>query len=1145
MQLEKILSVIQKNKKYSELVSRIEEGGGAAISVGSAARPYLIAALFKSVGKPILVITPNTEKARRLVEDLKAYSIEAGLFPEVETMPYDSLSPSAESVGRRLSILDEMISGLTKVWVTPMQPAMRIIAPANAGLHHPLRLKVGDEADLYDLAEVLTKMGYIRTPLVEGHGQFSMRGDIIDIFASNAPSPVRIEFFGDEVESIRAFSVSSQRSTSNLKEVKIYGCRQVLLDENTAQRAAGQIKGEYPDYLEEEIGKIKDRQYFEGIDKYLPFFYEDAATILDYVPKDAFLVIDEPEEATQLGRQHVLQQQSYIEHLVQHKAIIKPPRPYFKKPEEIINSSAKIELSSIGKNGSPARGTASFAVSPIQPIAGKIEQLKDVIKDYMKLGLKVIITLPDENQLARMAGILTKDNIAYSTRDRVGKKEVSLMVGDLSGGFSSTDVGLAIISSADIFGRRVAQRKIQPKAKGRAITDIADLKIGDYVVHSTHGIAVYAGLQRREVAGVVRDYAVLEYAGGDRLFVPTDQLDRITKFIGAAGEVPTISRLGGSEWLKAKKKARASAKKVAYDLLSLYAERSNTRGFAFTPDSPWQKELEDSFVYEETPDQLTAVEDIKQDMEIPKPMDRLICGDVGYGKTEVAVRAAFKAIVDGKQVMVLVPTTILAQQHFATFSERFSTFPVTVEMVSRFRSRAGQQDIIERFNEGKIDILIGTHRLLQSDVKPFDLGLVVIDEEQRFGVNDKEKLRSFKKSVDVLTLSATPIPRTLQISLAGIRDMSVIETPPEDRHPIITHVGRYNEEMMVQAIRRELGRGGQVYFVHNRVGTITRIANRIQELIPEARVAIAHGQMGEHQLEKVMLAFLDRKYDVLVCTTIIESGIDIPTVNTLIVDRAEMLGLAQLYQLRGRVGRSDRRAYAYFFFSPQKLLTVQAFERLKTINDFTDLGSGMKIALRDLEIRGAGNLLGAEQHGHMSAVGFELYCQMLREAIDEFEGKPAVKPVEIKIDLPVNAYLPESYISEESLRIEAYKRIIMARSIQDTEEISLELKDRYGEYPDPVIKLLGIAKIRLLAKELGITEIVYQSGRVKISPVQLGKQQELILNTSYNNLIFKSERHYLLITRAESDKIVDFMLTLFDDIISALTTGVMISQKAR
>lgn len=1145
MQLEKTLSVIQKNKKYSELVSRIEEGGGAAVSVGSAARPYLLAALFKSVGKPILVITSNTEKARRLVEDLKAYSIEVGLFLEVETMPYDSLSPSAESVGRRLSILDEMISGLTKVWVTPMQSAMRIIAPATAGLHRPLRLKVGDEADLYDLAEVLTKMGYIRTPLVEGHGQFSMRGDIIDIFASNAPSPVRVEFFGDEVESIRTFSVSSQRSTSNLKEVKIYGCRQVSPNEEIAQRAIAQINSDYPDYLEEEIGRIKDRQYFEGIDKYLPFFYEDAASVLDYLHKDALLVIDEPEETAQLAKQHIAQQESYIEHLVEHRAVIKPPHPYFKNPEEIIGGRAKIEFSSIGGNGSTLAGVASFVASAVQPLSRKIEQLQDVVKDYMKLGLKVVIALPDENQLTRMADTLAKIGIAYTTEARMAKKEVSLVVGDLSSGFISTDVGLAIISSADIFGRRVAHRKIQPKTKGRAITDIADLKIGDYVVHSTHGIAVYAGLQRREVAGIIRDYAVLEYAGGDRLFVPTDQLDRITKFIGSAGEAPAISRLGGSEWLKAKKKAKASAKKVAYDLLSLYAERSNARGFAFAPDSPWQKELEDSFVYEETPDQLTAVEDVKQDMEITKPMDRLICGDVGYGKTEIAVRAAFKAIVDGKQVMVLAPTTILAQQHFATFSERFLTFPVTVEMVSRFRSRAGQRDIIERFNEGKIDILIGTHRLLQSDVKPFDLGLVVIDEEQRFGVNDKEKLRSFKKSVDVLTLSATPIPRTLQISLAGIRDMSVIETPPEDRHPTITHVGRYDEEMMVQAIRRELGRSGQIYFVHNRVGTITRVANRIQELIPEARVAIAHGQMSEHQLEKVMLAFLDRKYDVLVCTTIIESGIDIPSVNTLIVDRAEMLGLAQLYQLRGRVGRSDRRAYAYFFFSPQKLLTMQAFERLKTINDFADLGSGMKIALRDLEIRGAGNLLGAEQHGHMSAVGFELYCQMLREAIDEFEGKPVVEPVEIKIDLPVNAYLPESYIPEENLRIEAYKRIIMARSIQDAEEISLELKDRYGEYPDPVRELLGIAKIRLLAKELGVTEVVYQSGRVKISPVQLSKQQEMVLGYSYNNLIFKSGRRYLLITRAESDKIVDFTFTLFNDIMSALTTGVMIGQKAR
>ncbi len=1115
-----------------------------AVSIGSAARPYFLAALFKSVGKPILVIAPNTEKAGRLVEDLKAFSVEAKLFPEVETMPYDSLSPSPESVGRRLSILDEMTSGLTRIWVAPITLVMRNIAPASAGLHLPISLKVDDEADLYDFAERLIKIGYIRTPLVEGHGQFSMRGDIIDIFASNLASPMRVEFFGDEIESIRSFSVSSQRSISNLEGVKIYGCRQILLDEETAQKTIVRIGGNYPDHLEEEIGKLKDRQYFEGVDKYLPFFYEDATTVLDYLSKDALLVVDEPEETAQLAEQHILQQQSYIDHLVEHKAIINPPRPYFKNPKEITAGRVRIELFSIGKNKS-ANNETSLAVLPVRTIAGKIEQLKDMIEGYTKLGLKVFIALPDESQVARMANILSKNGIAYSTQDRASKKEVSLMVGNLSGGFSSTDIGLAIVSSTDIFGRRVIQRKVKFKTKGQAISDVADLRIGDYVVHSAHGIAVYAGLQKREVADIIRDYAVLEYAGGDRLFVPTDQLDRITKYIGAAGEVPTVSRLGGSEWLKAKKKAKASAKKVAYNLLSLYAERSNAKGFAFTPDSPWQKELEDSFAYDETPDQLTAMEDVKQDMEAPKPMDRLVCGDVGYGKTEVAVRAAFKAIVDGKQVIVLVPTTILAQQHFATFSERLLTFPVTVEMVSRFKSRAEQQDIIERFNNGKVDILIGTHRLLRPDIKPFDLGLLVIDEEQRFGVNDKEKLRNFKKSVDVLTLSATPIPRTLQISLAGIRDMSIIETPPEDRHPIVTHVGRYDGEMMVQAIRRELGRGGQVYFVHNRVETIARVAKRIRELVPEAHVAIAHGQMSEHQLEKVMLKFLNKEYNVLICTTIIESGIDIPSANTLIVDRAEMLGLAQLYQLRGRVGRSDQRAYAYFFFSPQKFLTMPAFERLKTINEFTELGSGMKIALRDLEIRGAGNLLGAEQHGHMSAIGFELYVQMLREAIDEFEGNPTVGPVEIKIDLPVSAYLPKSYIAEESLRIEAYKRIITARSIQDVEEISFELEDRYGKYPNPVEKILGIAKIRLLAKELGLTEVVYRGGRVKISPFQLSKQQELVLGKSYNNLIFKSERHYLLITRMEPDKIVDFVFALFNDIISALTTGVMIGRKAR
>lgn len=1142
-QLHEILHLIQKNTAYARLLELIAADGTAVASVGTSARTYVLSALHADVRKPTLVITANSERARLLFADLKAYSVDAGLFLDVETMPYDSLSPSPASVGRRLAALDTMASGEASIWVTSVQAATRVMAPRSAQLHRPLILKIGDEIDLHDLAARLGAMGYVRAPLVESQGQFSLRGGIIDIFPTNAGAPVRVEFFGDEVDSIRSFNVASQRSVEKLKGINIYGCRQVALTEDNVAKALAQLTGPYPEWLEEEVGKLKDMHYFEGIDKYLPFLYGKAATVMDYLSPDALVIVDEPEETLQAAQQHLSQQVSYIDHLAEHRSIIKPPYPYFRKPKEIL-SRTRLELTSLGE----AKSTLAIKASPVQPLAGRVEQLSDRINDYLGLGLTVILALHDRGQLDKMAQILGNSKIPYTSGagESVGDaKTVLLVTGDISGGFTSPDLGLALISYTDIFGRKAIQQKSIAQSKGRAIADIADLKAGDYVVHSTHGIAVYGGLQRREVAGIVRDYALLEYAGTDRLFVPIEQLDRITKYIGVAGEAPIVSRLGGSEWLKAKKKAKASVKKVAYDLLSLYAERSKARGTAFTPDSPWQQELEDAFAYQETPDQLTAIDDVKKDMEDVKPMDRLICGDVGYGKTEVAVRAAFKAIVDGKQVMVLVPTTILAQQHYTTFNERLSQFPVTVEMISRFKSPAQQKDIITRFNKGKVDVLIGTHRLFSQDVKPFDLGLVVIDEEQRFGVNHKEKLRNFKKSVDVLTLSATPIPRTLQMSIAGVRDMSVIETPPEHRQPIITHVGRYDQEMVVQAVRRELGRGGQIYYVHNRVDTIDRVAARLHALIPEARVAVAHGQMSEHQLEKIMLAFLAKKYDVLVCTTIIESGIDIPSVNTLIVDMAEILGLAQLYQLRGRVGRSDQRAYAYFFFSPQRILTLQAFERLKTISDFTELGSGMKIALRDLEIRGAGDLLGAEQHGHMSAIGFELYCQMLREAIEQFEGKPVFEPVEIRIDLPVNAYLPDTYIAEESLRIETYKRIIMARDIDDVRQASFELKDRFGTPPQAVNTLLDIAKLRLLARHLGITEITYQNGRIRISSLRLTKQQEMVLANQYDNVAFHSQRNYLVVTKLVQDQIIAFLLALFDDIIIVLTTEVMKSQKAR
>jgi transcription-repair coupling factor (superfamily II helicase) len=1120
------------------VIEDIRAGEQTVMTVGTAARPYVVAVLYAALNRPIFIITPNAERARRTVANARAFGTPAELFPDVETMPYDSLSPSAAAIGRRFAVLESIEAGTPGVWVAPVQAALRTIPPAYEGVHRSRSLRAGDEIDFYKLADVLVAMGYVRVPLVEDNGQFSLRGGIIDIFPSHMDEPVRVELFGDEIDSIRPFSASTQRSNGGLKEVKLYGCRQVALTDITVARASKTLPEDVPEWLADEIGRIKDKQHFEGIDKYLPFFYEASETVTDYIPRKAIIIIDEPEEAFQHAGHYLEQQLAYIDHLVEHGAMVKPVRSYFADPSD-VRARVAVELTSIGSDSD--RFVCKAA--PIQHTSGA--KLTELLAGYLGRGMTTVVSCVDDGQCNKLAQSLARENVDFSRDFKPGAKRVSLLTGNLQSGFESSDLNLAVIAIADIYRHASVSTKRKPAEKGTAISSIAELAIGDYVVHSAHGIAVYAGLQRREVAGVIRDYALLEYAGSDRLFVPTDQLDRITKYIGAAGETPPVSRLGSADWLKAKKKAKASVKKVAYDLLSLYATRAQVKGTAFSPDTPWQQELEDSFIYDETPDQLMAIEDVKSDMETDRPMDRLICGDVGYGKTEVAVRAAFKAIADGKQVMVLVPTTILAQQHYSTFSERLSAFPVSVEMVSRFKTAAQQKDIITRFNEGKVDVLIGTHRLLSSDVKPLDLGLIIIDEEQRFGVNDKEKLRAYKQSVDVLALSATPIPRTLQMSLAGVRDMSTIETPPEGRTPIVTHVGQYDEDMLIAAIRRELGRGGQVYYVHNRVESIDRVARRVNELIPDARVGVAHGQMSEHQLEKVMMTFLKREYDVLVCTTIIESGIDIPSVNTLIVDHAEILGLAQLYQLRGRVGRTKERAYAYFFYSPQRVLTMQAFERLKTISDFTALGSGIKIALRDLEIRGAGSLLGAEQHGHMSSVGFELYCQMLKEAIDEFEGKPVVDPTEIKIDIPVSAYVPDAYITEESLRIEAYKKVILANDMSDIEQIGIELSDRYGARPEPTERLLDIAKLRVLCKQSGISEITYQNKKLRIAPIAFARRQEVTLKSKYHTVSINTQRQYLSATLQEPAHIIPFLFRLFDDIMRALTTEVMVSQKAR
>jgi transcription-repair coupling factor (superfamily II helicase) len=1173
------LRIIENEPRFKKLLKNIDDGN-QSIVVGAAARAFMVAALIKSRVRPFFIVAPSFDRARRIAVDLRAFGVEAELLPDIETMPYDSLSPGAHSVGKRFMLLDEMQSGLEKVWVTPVQSILRILPSPVEGLHKSLRLEVGDEIDLHTFAEKLVDYGYARNTLVDDHGQFSLRGGIIDIFPSNSDYPVRIEFFGDEVESIRSFNVSSQRSTAKLKKVSIYRCRQLHLSADRVSKIDGILSdlavyghiSEQSELLENEVSKLKDLHYFEGVDKFMPFIYEDGATVIDYLPRKTVMIFDEPEEISQLADSYYAQQEQYVGHLVEHKAILKPPRPYYAEPgilndkrfhhlnlisigESVFSGETDVEKTDAIKADTATTGAKKgltkkedrmeFKAAPVPSMAGKISELPDILKGIGKKGLIAVLTLSDKVQLERVDELLGKAKVRTSTNPKLKQGTVFLTTGGLSTGFESADLGLAIITASDLFGKQIPKKKQRPVGKGNAITSLSELALGDYVVHSTHGIAVYAGLQQREIAGVTRDYALLEYAGTDRLFVPVDQLDRLTKYIGASGETPTVTRLGGADWLKAKRKAQASVKKIAYDLLSLYALRANSKGFAYSADTPWQVDLEESFRHDETPDQLYAIQEVKRDMESGKPMDRLICGDVGYGKTEVAVRAAFKAAADGKQVMVLVPTTILAQQHGKTFSERLAPFPVTVEMISRFKTPSQQKEIVDRFNKGRIDILIGTHRLLAKDVQPFDLGLVIVDEEQRFGVNDKEKLRNFKKSVDVLTLSATPIPRTLQMSLAGVRDMSTIETPPEGRHPIVTHVGRYDEEMIVEAIRREVGRGGQVYFVHNRVESIDAVAQRLEKLVPGLKVGVGHGQMSEHVLERIMLAFLEKRYDVLVCTTIIESGIDIPTVNTLIVDRAELLGLSQLYQLRGRVGRTDKRAYSYFFYSPQQSMTNQAFERLKTISDYTELGSGIKIALRDLEIRGAGNLLGAEQHGYMSSIGFELYCQLLKEAIDELEGNRQPDPIEIKIDLPVDAFIPDEYISQESLRIDIYKKIVLIKEIADIDQVNNELKDRFGAVPVQVKRLLDIAKLRWLARRLGVTEIVYQNNRIKISPLQLTRSQALAIAKQIKSVTMRQERRSLSIMCSANDEMVAFLNDVLSDIIVAPHPEVNGSQKER
>jgi transcription-repair coupling factor (superfamily II helicase) len=1050
-------------------------------TVPDAARPYLLASIVRHLDKPLLAIAARPEEAEQLARDVQAFLGRTGseVFPGWEVLPGEPLSPSVETMGRRLQVLTRLRMGDAFVIVATAQGATQLVAPPPDELD-VVELSVGREIDLDDVAERLVALGYERNYMVERRGEFAIRGGILDVFAPAADRPVRAELWGEEITSLRSFALASQRSLDAVESIAVAPCRELRADEATRARAA-ELAESSDDPV---IAQLAEGVLEPGAERLLPLVTGGLVPLASLLPAGSPVVILEPKRVRDRAEEVLEQVAEWTE-----SAGIR--ERHYAPLDEALGDGSVVLMSTFSDPASEDLGIETWTA-----MTGRPEELAGRLGELTSAGYRAVIAASLTETAERLQQNLASLGHRYAVQDRAPGLEAepggSVVVAELARGFVLPLARLALVAESDLTGRRsgAARRRIQSR---RAQTSgPLDLSEGDLVVHEVHGIGRYTGMVDRELLGVHREYLVLEYAKADRLYVPSDQVDLVSKYIG--GEAPRINRLGSGEWAKAKSRVRRRTREIAQELVKLYAERSRTRGHAFAPDTPWQRELEDSFPYEETPDQLRAVDEVKDDMEQPVPMDRLVCGDVGYGKTEIAVRAAFKAVAAGKQVAVLVPTTILAQQHHATFVERFRNFPVRVEMLSRFLSSAESKRVIEDMANGKVDVVVGTHKLLQKGVKWSDLGLVIVDEEQRFGVEQKEKLKELRTNVDVLTLTATPIPRTLEMAMSGIRDMSIVDTPPENRHPVMTYVGEYEESVVTSAVRRELLRDGQVFYVHHRVDTIQHAAQRLKELVPEARIGVAHGQMDERVLEETMLDFGDAKTNVLVCTTIIESGLDIPTVNTLVVERADLLGLSQMYQLRGRVGRAHERAYSYLFFPPERSLTEGAHERLKTIAEYTGLGSGFRIAMRDLEIRGAGNLLGAEQHGHIAEVGFDLYVKLMASAVDEAKGLPWREGGEVRIDLPLNAFIPKSYVADENLRLESYRRIASATDASDIEEVRAELADRYGTpLPPSVEALFEVAALRRLMMSAGITEVATVARKLRVRPIELEESRQVRL----------------------------------------------------
>jgi transcription-repair coupling factor (superfamily II helicase) len=1109
------------------------------LTAPAALRPFVVSALAADsshggAGRPVLAVTATGRDAEDLVDALRCVlpADEVVGYPSWETLPHERLSPRADTVGRRLAVLrrlahpssDDPATGPVRVVVASIRAVLQPQVPGLGDLE-PVAARVGDVVDLEDLVERLVAVGYSRVELVEKRGEFAVRGGILDVFPPTEEHPVRVEFWGDDVEEVRYFTVADQRSLGPADHgLWAPPCRELLLSPPVRERAK-QLAAEHPE-LSEMLDRIADGQAVEGMEALAPVLVDGLRLVLHELPARSHVLVCDPERvrtrAAELVRtSEEFLQASWAAAAGGGTAPIDLGAAALRTVEQARDDAASLgipwwTLSPFAADVSlGSTDTLAIDATPAEEYRGDTDRATADVREWTRDGWRVAMVFEGHGPAKRAVEQLGAAEVPVRGVPSLSAVPepgfVTVSTGLLAGGFVAPGLKLAVLGQADITGQRgQSTRDMQrmPSRRRRNAVDPLALKPGDLVVHEQHGVGRYVEMVRRTVNGGEREYLIIEYAPArrgqpaDRLFVPTDSLDLLTRYVG--GEAPSLNRLGGADWQKTKGRARKAVKEIAGELIRLYSVRMATKGHAFGVDSPWQRELEDAFPYTETPDQLEAINEVKHDMEQIVPMDRVICGDVGYGKTEIAVRAAFKAAQEGKQVAVLVPTTLLAQQHYATFSERMAQFPVTVRSLSRFDSPRETQATLAGLLDGTVDIVIGTHRLLQPTTRFKELGLVIVDEEQRFGVEHKEYLKQLRTSVDVLSMSATPIPRTLEMSLTGIREMSTILTPPEERHPVLTFVGAYDEKQVAAAIRRELLREGQVFFVHNRVDSIERAAARLRELVPEARVVVGHGQMNEDALERVMIGFWEKEFDVLVSTTIVESGLDIPNANTLIVERSDHFGLSQLHQLRGRVGRGRERAYAYFLYPPEMPLTETALDRLQTIAANTELGAGMQVAMKDLEIRGAGNLLGGEQSGHIAGVGFDLYVRLVGEAVADFRGEaPQDEVADVKVDLPVNALLPHDYIPGERLRLEAYRALAAADSDEAVDAVRDELADRYGPPPEPVANLLQVARFRVFARRYGVTEVSLQGSVVRFTPLSLRESQEMRMHRLYPRSVWK------------------------------------------